>query len=151
MFTFHYLMGPAGLHWFHVTSVFVLCLVYYIGFCIKFLCVLLLYVSWLWVHLSNCSYCLNCPDCIHQTSVCKMRLTLIKHYCAAAALLGYWVISCILLVNLGYQGWTGKRPRGADTRQTRRPGLLLLLNHPSLHLSALCFRWWCLSSRPGLF
>lgn len=57
-----------------------------------------------------------------------MRLRLIKHDCATAALLGYWVISCILLVNLGYQGWTGKRPRGADTRQTRWPGLLLPLS-----------------------
>lgn len=122
MFTFHYLMGPAALHWFHLTSVFILCLVYYIGFYIQFFCTHLLYVSCLWVHPSNCSYC---PDCIHQTSVCKMRLTLIKHDCATAALLGYWVISCILLVNLGYQGWTGNRPGGADTRQTRWPGLLL--------------------------
>lgn len=71
---------------------------------------------------SNWSYC---PDCIHQTSVYKMRLNLIKHDCATAALLGYRVMSCILLFNLGYQGWTGKRPRGADTHQTRWPGLLL--------------------------
>lgn len=84
------------------------------------------------VHSSNRSHCLNCPGSINQTSVYKMRPPLIKHYCAPAALLGYWVISCILLVNLRYQGWTGKRPCGTDKPQTRRPELLLPLHHAAV-------------------
>lgn len=38
----------------------------------------------------------------------QKRPLLIKQYCDPACLQGYWVISCILLVDLGYQGWTGK-------------------------------------------
>lgn len=61
----------------------------------------------------------------------QKRPPLIKQYCAPAALQDYWVISCILLVDTGYQGWTGKRPNGADKHQPRRPGLLRPLHHPA--------------------
>lgn len=55
--------------------------------------------------------------------------SLIKHYYSPAATQGYWVTSCILLVNLGYQGSTGKRDSRADKHQTRRPGLVRPLHH----------------------
>lgn len=51
----------------------------------------------------------------------KTEPLLINPNCAPVVLQGYGVTSCIFLVSLGYQGWTGKKLRTADKRQTKRP------------------------------
>lgn len=68
-----------------------------------------------------------------KTEICQeglqKRPALIKQYCSPAAVQGYWVISCILLVEPGYQGWTGKSTGRTDKHQTRRPECVPPLDH----------------------
>lgn len=76
-----------------------------------------------WLHSSNGLRTELCQEGLQK------RPALIKQYCSPAALQGYWVISCILLDEPGYQGWTGKNASRADKHQTRRPELVCPLNH----------------------
>lgn len=79
-----------------------------------------------------------------RTEICQeglqKRPALIKQNYSPAALQGYWVVSCILLVEPGYQGRTGKSTGRADKQQTRRPELVPAINQAIDFCPSACSR-----------